>query len=326
MSNYTDLSLRIVNDALSDEERLDANETAFLERELTQLRARVYDVKYGAIKGLSLLPLATDIAPSANTFSYKVYDHTGKAKIISDGNDDSPRVDISATEVTGKVYTLGDSYGWDIQEMREAARLRVPLSEKRALAARRVLAQGVDDMLLTGVPSGESSNVVTTGLSNNANVTVHSSDFTHWVAATDDDTMLNELNDLVNTTIAGLKGNEDLYPDTLALPETRFLVLNSKRLGVDANMTVLEFFLKNNAFVKNVVSWHRLDDAGASSKDRAVLYKKDPMCVEAVVPVVFEQLAPQARNYSHVVNCMSRCGGVAVYHPTSMRYRDFADA
>lgn len=324
MNEYTEKAIQIVNDL--SPVRMDANETAFLERELTQQRARTYDTKFGTIKGLSLVPLATDIAPMANTYSYKVYTGIGRAKIISDGADDAPRVDVSATEVTGKVYTLGDSFGWDIQEMREAARTGVPLSDKRAMQARTVLARGVDDMILNGVPSGDSSNLVTTGFANNASVTVHSSDFTHWVAGTDDDTMINELNDMINTAVLAAKENEELYPNTIALPLSRYLVLNSKRMGVDMNMTVLEFFLQNNKFVTSIEPWFRLDDAGASSKDRAVLYRKDPMCLEAIVPITFEQLAPQARNYSMVVPCLARCGGVAVYQPVSMRYRDFADS
>jgi hypothetical protein len=321
MDNFSKQSIDVINSKLDT--RLDANETAFLERELTQIRAKTFDVQYGAIKGLSFVPLATDIAGSADTYSYKVYDTVGRARIGGGKDKVPPRVDVGAFEVTGKVYTIDDAYGWDILEMREAARLGIPLSEKKARAAKSAIDTSIDDMILKGKPQDDTStNIVTTGLANAASVTVHGSAFTNWLAATDDDVYIDELNDFMNTQISGVAENESLAGNTLLLPLNRYLLLKTKRLGVDANMTVLKYMLDNNPGL-TIQPWGRLQSVTAASKDRAIFYARNPMVLEGVVPLMFEQLPPQALGMEFTVNCFARCGGVKVYHPVAMRYRDW---
>src|SRR4051812_27241906 len=105
--------------------RTDASETVFLERELTQLRAKLFKVDYPQLVGRTFAPLATDIAPSATTYAYKVMDRIGRARISSDGSGDAPRIDLTAQEITGKVRVITDSYGWTKTELREAARLQM---------------------------------------------------------------------------------------------------------------------------------------------------------------------------------------------------------
>ena len=91
-------------------------------------------------------------------------------------------------------------------------------------------------------------------------------------------------------------------------------------------MTILRSFLANNPYIRNIDQWYRLDGAGAGGKNRGIVYKRDPMVLEGVVPLDFEQLPPQARNLEFVVPCQARCGGVKIYQPSAMRYVDFLTA
>jgi hypothetical protein len=130
--------------------RFDANETAWTDRQATQIRSKLFEVVYPDLKALQLIPLATDIAAEPGPYVYNVLDMVGEAKVIASGADDLPRVDVSASERSGKVVPIGASYGWDVFELRKAARLQFPLSERKGRAARQAVARQVDKMLASG--------------------------------------------------------------------------------------------------------------------------------------------------------------------------------
>jgi hypothetical protein len=316
-------ALRVLED---NDVRLDANETAFLERELTQLRSKVFEVVYPDLLGRRFAPMATDIASSAERYSYKVWDHKGNAKVGANDADDAPRVDAVAKEITGRVYPVVASYGWGLNEMREAARVGAPLGAQKALAARHAIEVGIDEMCAQGYTSqvGE-TNLITRGILNNtdvagaANARVQS--LTNWTMATDPDVILEELYGMVSKIVVDSK--QSFIPNKLILPTNRYSIVSQKKVGVDNDTTILRSFLANNPFVKSVEQWYRCDGAGTNSKGRVVLYQLDPMVLECVIPQEFEQLPPQARNYEFVVNCQARCGGVKVYQPSAMLYGDF---
>lgn len=300
--------------------RLDANETAFLERELTQLRTKSMDVLYAENIARSLVPKATDIAASAERYEFKVYNRVGKASIGS-YDASGPDIDLEATPAQGTVLPVTASYKWNINEMREAIRNRVPLSEKKAMNAREAIELGIDDMLFDGVPdanSSASSVIRETGLTNNADVeALGVESLTNWTAATPVATIQSEIYNLLTKVRSGSK--QRYNPDTLVLPLNRYNLIAQKNVGTDNQMTILNSILQNNPFLKSIVAWHKLDEG-----DRAIAYAKNPRVLQGIVPQEFEQLPPQARGFNFVVDCHARCGGVAVYQPTGVAYGDFA--
>jgi hypothetical protein len=309
-------------EASNPDHRFDANDTAWTERQATQVRSKLFEVKYADLKAMDLIPLATDIAAEPGPYVYNVLDMVGEAKVIASGADDLPRVDISTTERSGKVVPIGAAYGWDVFELRKAARLNVPLTERRARSAREAIARQVDKMLASGTTDSQTG-LGLEGFINNADVTALGIGvMDHWVLGTTTATvMINEVNAIVNTIVAAT--SEAWIPDTLVLPTARYTIFASAPYGTDSDSTALTWFLKNNPYIKNVTSWYRLTGAGASSKDRMIVYKRSPDVLEGVVPLVFDQEAPQARNLEMVTPCYAFCGGVKVYHPEAMRYADF---
>jgi hypothetical protein len=302
--------------------RFDANDTAWTERQATQVRSKLFEVKYTDLKAMELIPLATDIAAEPGPYVYNVLDMVGEAKVIAAGSDDLPRVDVSATERSGKVMAIGASYGWDVFELRKAARLNIPLTEQKARSARNAIARQVDKMLASGTTDSQTG-LGLEGFINNTDVTALGIGvMDHWVLGTTAATvMIAEVNAIVNTIVSAT--SEAWIPDTIVLPTSRFTIFASAPYGTDADTTALTWFTKNNPYIKNVTSWHRLTGAGASSKDRMIVYKRSPDVLEGVVPLVFDQEAPQARNLEMVTPCYAFCGGVKIYHPEAMRYADF---
>jgi hypothetical protein len=120
---------------------------------LDKIKSRTYDVKRPDLKALIIIPVSTDAGPAARTITFRRYTAVGFAKIISDYAHDFPRVDVYGEEETIKVHSIGDSYGYNIMEIREAA--MVPgrnLELRRATTARRAHDEKVNDLAFKGDP------------------------------------------------------------------------------------------------------------------------------------------------------------------------------
>lgn len=310
-------------------QRFDANETNFLARQLEYVRATAYEVVYPDLKARSFLPIANDIPETADNYVYFVKDKVGKAKIIANATDDLPRIDSMMSERDGKVRRIGDSYGWDLDELAEAARIGIQLSDQKARDAREAIERAIDEVLCLGTtthPSQVGKDFGITGLLNNADVVAQgiinpAND--PWSTTPTAPEMLADLNTMMNTIVNA--NSQSFLPDTILFAPAQFSLLASTPVGTDNNqMTVLRSFLLNNPYIKNIDQWYRLTGAGAGgTTDRAIIYKRDKSVLEGVVPMDFRQEAPQARNLEFVVPCRARCGGVKIYQPAAVRYADF---
>lgn len=304
--------------------RFDANETLFLERQLTQIRQAQY-VQYAELFARTLMPMATDVAPFADTYVYPVYDRKGRARLGGNNPTDLPRIDLVAFEVTGKVRNIEAAYGWDINTMSEAARLGIDLPGAKADATAAAINLSIDEVLSLGdlTTSTGQSNVGCSGFINNADVISQGiiAPTTAQLSSASGAQMAADLNQLANTVVNG--SNQRWIPDTIALAPNEYNLAATTPLNTVSDTTVLKWFLNNTPYIKNVVQWYRLTGAGASNKNRAVVYKKDKLVLEGVVPLEFQQLPPQPTNLEFLVPCMARCGGVKVYQPSAMRYADF---
>lgn len=302
--------------------RFDANETAFLEREITQLRAKVLDVLYGDNIGMSFVPLATDIDPTADTYSTPVLDRKGRAKVIGNGVNDIPRIDVTKDEILGTVKTIAASYGYTIMELRKAAANRVPIEVWKPRAARSAIDDEIDEMLAKGQTTTQTGLGVT-GLVNHASVTVKTDHFTVWAPGDTAEALLAELAKPATTINVAVKGKASLIPDTLLIAPSMYDIIANKPVGNVSEMTVLRWFLANNPYIKQVSPWPKLETANAGgTAQRSVMYRKDPSVLEGVVPVPFEQLPPQAVGLELITNCFGKAGGVKVYQPGAMLYID----
>jgi hypothetical protein len=301
--------------------RFDANETEFLERELTQLRTKIMEVQYADNLALTLVPRATDIAAYADTYSTPVIDRSGAAKAIGAVGRDIPRVDVKKQEILGKVLPIACAYAFDLFELQKAAATGTPLEEWKARTARRTIEDGIDIMVAKGETVSQTGLGVT-GLVNNASVTVNTTALTVWASSDTSDALLAELAipaSLINVTV---KNVGSLLPDTLALAPSMYDIIANKQVA-NTELTVLQFFLRNNPYIKNVVQWNRLATANAGGNGpRGIMYRRSPEVLEAVVPLLFQQLAPQAVGLELITNCVARAGGVKLYHPEAVLYLD----
>lgn len=298
---------------------LDAAENIFFERELEQVRAKSYDVKYPALKARTLIPVNNETDPGAETVRYEQYDSVGVAKIIASYANDLPRADVVAKEFRAPIKSLGMSFGYSIQDIRAARMAGKPLETRKANAARKAVEEKIDAIAAFG---DELTGLL--GLLNQPNVgnfavPAGEKGGTEWANKTPDE-ILKDMNGITNGIVVDTHGVEE--PDTLLLPLDQYGIIATTPRSPNSDTTILEFFLKSNPHIRNVEPWHKLAGAGAGGTDRMVCYRRDPDALELNIPQEFEQFPPQAKGLEFEIPCHARTGGVLMFYPLSASYGD----
>lgn len=306
---------------------LDANESIFFARELEFVKSRSYDKKYAELKARLLIPVSSEAEPWADAIVYESYDQVGAAKLIAGYSDDLPRADVKGQEFINPVKSLGCSYGYNIMEIRKSQARGKSLEQRKANAAKRAILQKENELAFVG-----DAKTGLKGFLNHNNVPLaviaddNTNGSTEWLD-TDGATplksskqILRDLHQIANTIVNQTQGVE--HGTTLVLPRTLYLYIASTPYGIDNEATILDVFLKQSMFIKEVDWLNELETAGVGGSKRAMAYRRDPEAVTLEIPQDFEQFDPQARNLEFVVPCHSRFGGVLFYYPLSAVYAD----
>jgi len=305
---------------------LDAGETLFFERELEHRKAQTYDVVRAPLRAFQLIPVDSSAGAGAESIAYEQYDATGLARIIANYADDLPRADVKGKEFVGRVRSVGNSYGYSLQEIRAAQMAGKPLEQRKATAAvrsqrelwNRIAFYGDADHNLQGwltnpnIPSGSVPN---------------GGGGTPEFSTKTGEEVVADLNEIANSIVADTNGAE--VPDTLVMPIDQYSHIASTRVDSGTDTTILQFFLANNPYINNVEWANELSAAQLTANgvtgftgDIMIAYRRDPDAMTLEMPVMFEQLPVQERGLEYVVPCHSRIAGCLIYYPLSMAIRD----
>jgi hypothetical protein len=286
----------------------------FLERQLEYIRPQVFEVQYADIKYPTVLPVTAEAGPGAQTFTYRIMDSTGEFKLIADAADDLPRADISQTEKSINIRSFGGSFGYTVQELRAAQMANIALEQRRAAAVRRAYEEKVEEVALFG-----ESSVGLSGFFNNATVDVVTAD--KWF--TDSGTTAQEMLELLNYGVSAIINASKMkeQPDTILMAYEDYNKVSTTRNSDSSDVTVLEYFLRTNPYIRNVEPINQLDAGNSSlTTNRMVVYKRDPEKVQLHIPQPLELFPPQQRGLEFIVPAHARVGGVALYYPKSTIY------
>jgi hypothetical protein len=289
----------------------------FLERQLEYIRPQVFEVEYADIKYPTLLPVTSEAGPGAQTFTYRIMDATGEFKLIADAADDLPRADISQIEKSISIRSFGGSFGYTVQELRAAQMANIALEQRRAAAVRRAYEEKVENVAMFG-----ESSVGLAGFFNNATVDVVAAN-TWFTGTTATGTTAQDMLDLLNYGVTAIINGSQMkeQPDTILMAWEDYNVISTRRNSDSSDVTVLEYFLRTNPFIRNVEPINQLDATnGKLSKNRMVFYKRDPQKVQLHIPQPLELFPPQQRGLEFIVPAHARVGGVALYYPKSVLY------
>jgi hypothetical protein len=280
--------------------------SVFAARQLEYVKSRTYDRKLPPMKGLQLVPPASDAPEWAETITYYQFDTVGIAKVIANYADDLPRADVSRVEKTISVKTLGSSYGYNVNELSTSVALGTNLPERKATAARRAIDIKENTIAMVG-----DSEYGLYGLLNHPNIgetTITGG----WTASTPAATILADLQAIVTAVRVQSKGVHRV--NRLALATADYSLITTMPRSDNTDTTVAKFFLDNNPGVV-LEEVYELTAAGDGGGNLIIAgeFSEENMWLER--PMAFNQLPAQERNLELVVNCMSRIAGVSVPYP-----------
>lgn len=279
----------------------------FFARQLDYVRSRIYERKYPAMVAGRLVPDSTEAPEWAETITTKVYDEVGIAKVIANYADDLPRVDVRGVESTVRVRTIGDSYGYNIAEIKASRATGQGLDVRRAAVARRAIEQKINRVKLKG-----DADYNLLGLINNPNIGETTGLTGEWADPTTDAAeILADLNALwiaVNTQSKGVH-----VPDTFVIATTDYTQAATKPLAGFPGMTAMMFFKGAHPEV-NFVQAFEMVGAGTSG-NLIMLYELNEENLRHELVQPFNQLPVQERNLEFIVNCTARTAGVQIDYP-----------
>lgn len=298
--------------------------SAFFARELDYVKSQSYDVKYPKLTALSLFPISSEVDAGAETVTYYSYDMTGWAKIISNYATDLPRADVKGKPTTAIIKSIGDSYGYSVQEMRASRMTGKSLDARKAKAARyasdylinKIAWNGDKETGLRGVLSEENDIPIFVP-------EVGAAGDTSWETKTADEILADVTGMLtqMSETTMGVETS-----DTLAIPESRYITLQNKRIeGTDS--TLLKYIRDN---IVDITSFERCPELEATAvetnpyaakengKAVALLFKNDKEKLTIENPLPFMQYPAEVNGLETVISCEARTAGAIIYYPLSL--------
>jgi len=322
---HTDRVLSQLGNPHRKDARIDAGETFMTARNLEHVLAKVFEVRYPDAKWRTLFPINTEIPSGAETFSEDTIDMTGEALFGDPDEDNFPLVDVKLTNTAGKLRSILTGYRYSIQDLRASAMSGRPLDAKRAIAARRKAERVADRVMFLGDTTYGFTGFASVGTA--VTITDKGADDT-WLSTTVTggvtalgQAIADDVHKMANQIFTDTKGTRGERL-TLAVGTKGFGVLAAPRTFGSVPMTLAEFLLSKHPWLEAIEFSPQLDAAGAGSKERVIVYQRDPEVLEAIVSQDFEQFAPQARNLHFVVPCHMRIGGLLVHEPKAIAYMD----
>lgn len=299
------------------------NAGIFFAKQLAHIKTKAYDKEFPELSGLKLFPQTSDTDEGASYIEYYSYEPVGFAAIIANYASDLPRVDVKGTPHRAEIVNIGDSYGYNVQELRACRRNAVlgimkSLDAVRAEAARRVYDVKVNHLIWNG---DEKAKIVGI-LSSDNNIPVYTlqngaGGKADWASKTADE---------IAADIAGILNYIDTltqsveHPDSWVMPNDLYTALNLRRID-GTGESVLSYIKEHTPQIKN---WETAGELSKSNKDYnttgkniGLLYTKDADKMYHDVPMAFLQHAPQDRNLEIVINCEGRDAGMVIPYPLS---------
>jgi hypothetical protein len=314
---------RLVDSGLRDALRADANQTAFLARDLVYVSRDVQKVLYDMLKAALMVPTKSEVPRGAKQFTYRQQDIRGEALAGADlSADDAPNADVGYEEFGFPVTHVVASYQYTLADLEAAAFSGIPLTRDKANAAAELIARKLDKLIRSGLPSAGIQ-----GFFNNASVPDVTLTNGEWLTATADE-ILADLAQIEQAVIGQSRDNHAAI--RLLLPTAQEGRLRTLKASTTSDPSVATYFLQNARSLREIMRWIALDDAtgtdvGVADPPMGIAYSPNADQVYAELPVPYEELPPQARNFAWVVPCRAVFGGVVFKRPLSAAYIENLD-
>ncbi|NIR31642.1 MAG: DUF2184 domain-containing protein [Gammaproteobacteria bacterium] len=319
--------------------KLDANETALLDRQLTFVEAQLYETEYPGLMHRQFIPQDTSTPVWAQSISSKVIDRIEKASLISDYADNLPLVDVQLTESMTPVKGVGNGYMYSQRDLQAAtAPMAVNLDAERAQTARGSIERTLDDIACFGDSGAGLKGFVNDDLVDVLTAATVDGDTT-WEEKIAGSTangsgpkaVIADMNEVVN---AVNEGTQSVWEATdLLLPTDLYNLIATTPFSAEggSDRSILEWFRQNHngqngAPLVRVSKWWRLDAANAAGTGgRIVGYARSPQILVEKAVMPFTMLPPQAKGLAFLIYCWALTGGTVIKRPKGVKYLDGAN-
>jgi hypothetical protein len=290
--------------------------TTVLAQQLDHVKTAVYDVRYPELKARQLIPVSYEADTGAETITYHMWDVVGMAQIISSYADDIPLIEVLAEPFAQRVYGMAVGYLYTLQDLRNAAMAKIPLTQKKAKKVRRQMEQKLENIAALGEP-----NTGLKGLANHPNVSSVAPLTGDWANATGQQ-IVDDMLHVVSQTV--LRCGDTFVPTDMVMDLQSYLYAATRRMSStgDANYTALKAFHESCPYEITVTHWNKLKEADGSGGPRLVCYTKSPEVLTLEIPQDFEQMTPQQKNFAFMVPAHMRTAGVISEYPMAISYMD----
>lgn len=305
--------------------RLDAAESVFFKRQLEAIDTQVYDQVYPQYKARSFMTTVAGIPEASKVFTYRMLDRVSKAKVIGPEGDDLPSNDVFGAETSQIIHYLGNSYKWNIFELKLAAQTGTPLDAMKAMSARQGMEELIDSLLSLGDTTLGITGLlkIASGTTTFTPGTKTGGGLTWGTLAAPNATGAEVANDLMGIASRLVENTKGAFTRfKIALPIEQYNYAAQVRIGTVSDTTALKFALATSPYIESIEPWYRCDGAGSAGADRMIAWSPDPKVVQALVPMEFRALPAQERGINMVVNCTASCGGVVARYPVAIAYAD----
>lgn len=301
--------------------RLDANESPLFLRAAEYVMGQTYDVVYAQYTAMQYIPVSHE-GGAADTIIYRQFDEVSVAKIINNYATDFPRVDVKGKEFRQAVKDVGNSYGWNVMEIRRALYEGLPLDAMRAKVAREAHVRLWNRIAWKG-----DTEAGLQGILYHPNVTKAAAVTGSWSAGvTANDLILKDVNTAIQGPYILTKGVEQV--DTCLLPLDKYSLLATTPYSAQVPTFLLEILQKGNpgvlfAPVLEMGALPTNPRTGATASTNVILtFRRDQSKVWLAIPQDFEQMEPDKEGMEYVIACHSRIAGIITPYPLSIRVTD----
>lgn len=308
--------------------RWDAAESAFFARQLEFLMAKTYDVVFANLKAQKHIPIGGEAGPGAESITYQQYTASGFMKLVASYANDLPRAEVWAAEFTIKVKSFANAYGYNIDEVRNAMFAGVPLTQRKANAARQAYEQMINHYAWFADGSANYGGLY--GMFYNANITKIAAPTGSWCNALGVSLgatplqILADMSACVNASYILTKGVEKA--NTLLMPLPSLTYIKNTYVSELNTTTIFKQFTDNNPGVEvddlneawGVSPSPATPNDAGSSTNIMLAYEKNPDKVVMQITQPFEQLPVQEKGLEYEVPCHARHAGVMTPYPLSI--------
>ena len=297
---------------------------AFTVGQLEELESTIFDTLFSnPLDAFKHVPMRAAIDPAITTYTYRMVEKLGEAKIMSDKSQDRPLVDATMTATSRNVVSFGAAYDYEVNDAAASQILDFDFVQMKARACAEAVARAHNEFALSGgagVEGGDDLGI--TGFYNDANVASATLTDAAWGTVTPADAYAS-VNDIIELVIT--QSNAAHAATDVLLPTFCYNLLSRTLHTTASDLTVLESLKRNNPGV----TFHHapsLNDFVAATQHRVVAYDKRADVVEYVHSVMYDEAAPDKSGFHYKVQGRGKAAGTVVRYPLACAYGTVTEA